>query len=141
MSRNNQTNNLIKWIVILFDFLILGLILVLFYKYHPDMSEWRYDRVEVFVLVCFCSLVITEYQLPTIIHQRVVSAADVLKRMVYVTLMYTVLSYLLMKVVDLKLPVGYLLVEMGIAMFILMISFRLVERLLIRRYRQIGRNS
>ena len=65
MSRNNQTNNLIKWIVILFDFLILGLILVLFYKYHPDMSEWRYDRVEVFVLVCFCSLVITEYQLPT----------------------------------------------------------------------------
>ena len=141
MSRNNQTNNLIKWIVILFDFLILGIILVLFYKYHPDMSEWRYDRVEVFVLVCFCSLIITEYQLPTIIHQRVVSAADVLKRMVYVTLMHTVLSYLLMKVVDLKLPVGYLLVEMGIAMFILMISFRLVERLLIRRYRQIGRNS
>ncbi len=141
MSRNNQTNNLIKWVVILFDFLILGLILILFYYCHPDMSEWRYDRVEVFALVCFCSLVITEYQLPTIIHRRVVSAADILERVVYVTILHTVLSYLLMKVVDLRLPVGYLLVEMGIVMFFLIISIGFVERQIIRRYRQIGRNS
>lgn len=141
MKRNNQTNSLIKWLVILIDFLLLGLVLLLFYNNHPDMSEWRMDRVEVFVLVCLFSLVICEYQLPTIIHKRLVSAADVLKRVVQVTLMHTVLSYLLMKVVDLRLPVGYLLIEIGTALFILMIVMRLIERTLIKRYRQMGRNT
>ena len=141
MRNNNQTNSLIKWTVILFDFLLLGLILLLFYSYHPDMSKWRFDRVEVFVLVCFCSLVITEHQLPTIIHKRVVSAADVLKRVVQLTMFHTVLSYLLMKVVDLRLPVGYLLVEMGTLLFVLMILLRFAERTLVKRYRQMGRNT
>ena len=141
MRNNNQTNGLIKWIVILFDFLLLGLLLLLFCSYHPAMSEWRFDRVEVFALVCFVSLVITEYQQPTIIHKRLVSAADVLERVVRLTLMQTVLSYLLMKVVDLRLPVGYLLFELGTAMFVILILFRFVERMLIKRYRQMGRNT
>ena len=141
MRNNNQTNSLIKWTVILFDFLLLGLVLLLFYVYHPEMSEWRFDRVEVFVLVCFCSLLITEHELPTIIHKRLVSAADVLERVVRLTLLHTVLSYLLMKVVDLRLPVGYLLIEMGTVLFILMILLRFAERMLVKRYRQMGRNT
>ena len=141
MRNNNQTNGLIKWTVILFDFLLLGLVLFLFNKYHPSMSEWRFDRVELFVLVCFCSLIITEYQMPIIIHKRLVSAADVLERVVRLTVSNAILSYLLMKVVDLRLPVGYLLFEIGTVMFLLLILLRFVERTLIKRYRQMGRNT
>ena len=82
-----------------------------------------------------------EFHLPTIIHQRVVSAADILKRVVEVTTLQVVLAYLLMKVVDLRQPVGYLLLEMGTCLFVLMISMRFAERSLIKRYRQMGRNT
>ena len=141
MKTNNQTNSFIKWAVVLFDFVLLGAILLLFTIFHPSMSEWRFDRVEVFWLVSFSSLMACEFHLPTIIHQRVVSANDILKRVVEVTTLQAVLAYLLMKVVDLRLPVGYLLLEMGTCLFILMVTMRFTERSLIKRYRQMGRNT
>ena len=141
MKTNNQTNSFIKWAVVLLDFVLLGVVLMLFTIFHPSMSEWHFDRVEVFWLVSFTSLMACEFHLPTIIHQRVVSAADILKRVVEVTTLQVVLAYLLMKVVDLRLPVGYLLLEMGTCLFVLMISMRFAERSLIKRYRQMGRNT
>jgi putative colanic acid biosynthesis UDP-glucose lipid carrier transferase len=141
MHNNNQTNNLIKWVVVLADFLILNSLLALFSMYHPTMATWPVDRVEVFWLVCNMALVLSEYKFSTIIHERLVSAGDVLRRVVMLTFVHTVLSYLLLKIVDLRLPVGKLLLAIGTCMFVCIILSRFIERIVVKRYRQAGRNT
>ena len=141
MRNNNQTNSFIKWAVILFDFVLLGCVLALFAMFHPHMSAWQHDRVEVFVLTSAIGLVFCEFKFPTIIHERLISAGEILKRVVMITTTQAVLSYLLMKVIDLRLPVGYLLLEIGTCLFVLMLMARFIERSLVKRYRQLGRNT
>jgi hypothetical protein len=70
------------------------------------MASWRLDRIEVFWLVSNLAMVASEWRYTTVIHLRKVSAGDVLRRITEMTIMQTVLSYLLLKVVDLQLPVG-----------------------------------
>ena len=52
-----------------------------------------------------------------------------------------VLAYLLMKWVDLRIPVGWVLLEQGTVCFILILILRLTERTAIKWYRQRGGNS
>ena len=141
MGNNNRTNNLIKWVVVLFDFVLLNVIIALFVAYSPIMASWRLDRIEVFWLVCNLAMVASEWRYTTVIHLRKVSAADVLRRITEMTIMQTVLSYLLLKVVDLRLPVGKSLLGIGTTLFVLLVIARLLERMIVKRKIEIGRAS
>ena len=141
MNNNNQTNNLIKWAVVFTDFLILNGLLLLFSIFHPAMDDWPKDRNEVFWLCCNLAMVLSQYKFSTIIHERLVSGGDVLRRVVCLTALQTVLAYLLVKIVDLRLPVGKLLLAIGTTLFIAIILSRFIERLAVKRFRQAGRNT
>lgn len=141
MGNNNRTNNLIKWVVVLFDFVLLNAIIALFVAYSPIMASWRLDRIEIFWLVSNLAMVASEWRYSTVIHLRMVSAGDVLRRITEMTIMQTVLSYLLLKVVDLQLPVGKSLLGIGTTLFVSMVIMRLVERMLVKRNRMEGRNT
>ena len=141
MRRNNRTNTLIKWLVVIGDFVVLNLVLTCFVFWHPRMGEWNWTQIRFFIMICNVALLVSERYFYTNIHERVVSGGDVLRRIVFLTMTQTVLAYLLIKVVDLRMPVGWLLVGLGTICFILITLKRLLERTAIKWYRQKGGNT
>lgn len=141
ISTNNRTNSLIKWVVIIGDFLLLNMVVFVFSQLHPRVMDWGPSKLEVFWLACNLAMVLSQSRFSTVIHMRVASAGDILKRVIYLVGTHMVLSYLIMKVVDLRLPVGWVLVEMDCVVVLLLLLMRIAQRLLIKRYRLAGRNT
>ena len=43
MTSNDQTNKLIKWIIVGVDFVVLNFLIWLFADYHPIVSGWGWE--------------------------------------------------------------------------------------------------
>ena len=139
--RNNQTNALIKWAVMAGDLLLLNGLLVLFRWLHPYLQTWSGGRVEVLWVVCNLAMALTMWKFSTIIHLRMVSGGDILRRVFEMTVVQTIIAYLVMKAIDVNQPVGWLLVQIGVNQIVAMVIVRIVERYVIKRYRMMGRNT
>lgn len=139
--RNNQTNTLIKWVVIAGDFLMLNTLLALFRWHHPYLMTWSTARTEVLWVVCNLAMAMAMLRFATIIHLRMVSGGDILRRVFELAITQTIIAYLIMKGIDVSQPVGWLLVSIGCCQIVQMTIFRLVERFFINRFRQMGRNT
>ena len=141
MARNNnQTNALIKWAVIAGDLLILNGLTALFWKLHPYLQTWSAEVVTVLWVVCNLSMILSQWKYSTIIHLRMISGGDILRRVFSLTVLQTVIAYLTMKAINVDLPVGWLLLEMNICQIVVMTFVRIMERHAIKRIRQLGRN-
>lgn len=140
MKNNSQTNNLIKWIVIICDFIILNMLLLAFYKWHPTVQAWQEGRLEIFWLVCNLALMASESRFSTIIHRRIATAGDIIRRIVGLTMLHTVLAYLLVKIIDYAMPVGKVLLLMDTILFVALVIVRYLERTMLNRYRKAGGN-
>lgn len=141
MRRNSKTNALIKWMVTAGDFVLLNMVVLAFSLWHPRMGSWSWEWVRFFTLLCNIALAVGEWRYHTIIHHRLPSGGQVLRRIVFLMLTWIVTAYLLMKVADYRMPVGWLLAQQGIVLFFLLIVARLVERTIIKWYRLRGRNT
>ena len=123
------------------DFVLLNLIILAFARWHWRMETWPNGRIEIFILVSNIALMLSEMRFSTIIHLRLVSAGDVVQRIVGLTTLQTVLAYLLLKVFEYYLPIGYLLLEIGTCFVVSLVVKRYAERWMIKLYREAGRNS
>ena len=141
MRNNNQTNSLVKWSVIIGDFILFNVILLFFARFHWRIELWEENQLEVFGLVGNLALVISQLRFSTIIHQRLVGAGDVLQRIMGLTILHAIAGYVILRVIDYDMPVGWLIWEINTVFFVLLIFKRLTERWLIRLYREAGRNS
>lgn len=139
--RNNQTNALIRWTVIVGDLLLLNGLIFLFRWLHPDLMIWRVSRLETLWVVCNLAMIVAQWRFGTIIHRRLASAGDILRRVFELVIMQTITAYLVMKAVDVNQPVGWLLVEMGVSQIIMLIIMRFIERSAIKRFRRMGMNT
>ena len=139
--RNNQTNGIIKWAVMAGDLLMLNGILLLFRWMHPYLMTWTAGRTEVLWVVCNLAMAIAMWKFSTIIHLRMVSGGDILRRVLGLTITQTIIAYLVMKAIDVNQPVGWLLVQMGICQIMVMVFIRVIERWVIKRYRMSGGNT
>lgn len=140
MTRNNQTNNLIKWLVIALDFVVMNALIWLFAKYHPSVMQWTSDKKDIFFLVCNLSLIISEYRFYTIIHRRRITSIDILKRIIGLTMMHVVLSFVFLKILDFSMPIVAVLLTLDTLMFIILLLGRVFERWAVKRYRISGGN-
>ena len=141
MRNNNQTNQFIQWIVTIGDFLLLNVIILVATNYYWRVETWPERSLQIFILVNNVALVLSEIRFSTVIHLRLIGAGDVVRRLVGLSVCQTVLAYVLLKVFDYYLPIGWLLFGIGTLFFILLIFKRIVERWFIRLYRSAGRNS
>ena len=141
MTRNNRTNNLIKWMVILGDILLWNLMLLAFSRWHPRMAAWIDPYQETFWLASILALVVSEYRYHTIIHERLTSAGEVMRRLASMIALQAVLAYPILKVFAWRIAVGKVLLEIGACMFVLLLFVRFLERLMVKRYRSSGRNT
>ena len=138
--KSNYTGRIIKWLVIAVDFAILWILLYFVMDIIPRTKEWNLDMDRIFWIVCTLSLLIAEYRFSTVIHLRVVSSADILSRSALLVLMQTLLTYLILRIIHFKDRLGWQLLFIGIALLVLIILVRFVERWLLKRFRRIGYN-
>lgn len=141
MSNNNQSNRLIKWIVMLGDFVVLNLIILIPARWSWQVNSWPARSLEIFILVNNIALMLAQLRFSTIIHLRLVGAGDVLQRLVGLTVLQSVLAYVLLKVFDYYLPIGWIQWGVGTSFFVILLIKRLGERWFIRLYREAGRNT
>ena len=141
MIRNNRTNNLIKWLIIVGDFVIFNIILFLAFKttlFRPPLSD---EEIRMFMLACNFALSIGEYNFPTIIHQRMVGADIILKRSTMLIFTQTLVSYIVLRAFQYDPRVGLPLLAIGSVLLVVIITLRLIERWILKRIRRLGYNT
>ena len=141
MGNNNQTNAFVQKLIIVGDFIVFNLILLLFARLHWRIETWEENQLEVFGLVGNLALVMSQLRFSPIIHKRLVGAGDVLQRVMGLTILHAIVGYLLLRVIDYDLDVGLLIWEINTVFFISLVIKRMVERWIIRLYREAGRNT
>ena len=141
MKNNKQTNAFVQKSIIVGDFILLNLILLLFARYHWRIGSWEDNELEVFILIANLALVISQMRFSPIIHKRLVGAGDVLQRIICLTALHAIVGYLILKIIDYDLPVGWLIGEINTVFFVSLLFKRLLERWFIRLYREAGRNT
>ena len=141
MKNNNQSNRLIKWIVIALDFVILWIILYLSIDVFRVFDRWGEDKEHLFWLLCSVSLLLSETRFSTIIHQRQVGAGEILKRTTLLALTYTLLSYLLLRAFHFMSQVGWRLLVVGVVLLSVLLFARFLERWILKRIRSAGYNT
>ena len=142
MARSNtQTNTLIKWAVMAGDILIMNGILLLFVLYHPGLQTWNAIKTEALWIVCNLAMALAMLKFSTIIHLRMVSGGDILRRVFEMTIVQTLIAFLVTKALIINLPVGWLLVQIGICQLVVMVVVRVFERWAIKKYRYMGGNT
>lgn len=141
MNTNNQTNNTIKWAIICVDFIVLNALFLIFAKYHDQLSHWRWEMKWAFLFANNLALLISELRFSTIVHQRVISSGDILRRVLGLVMCQTAVAYVLMKLMTLHVPAGRVLLMMAPPLFLLLIVMRFAERTLVKRMRSLGRNT
>ena len=142
MHSNSHTNNIIKDIVILVDFLLLNVLLLLFFQFFPHMSIWAFQKQRIFLITMNVALLIGHVYRSPIIHLRMVSAGDFLKRVISLVAVTVLLAYLMMKGISLhNTRVGMQLITFGTVWGLVLLIARFVERKIIKSYRLAGRNT
>lgn len=140
-SRNNRTNTLILWAVIAGDFVLLNIVLLCISMEFMKVEDWNWENKRLFLFICNVSLLVSEVYFHTIIHQRLVSAGDILRRLVYLTLTQVVIAYIFMRHIMYWTGSGWLLVVIGVLFFFVLVVARLLERNALKHFRSNGRNS
>jgi putative colanic acid biosynthesis UDP-glucose lipid carrier transferase len=139
MSSNNQSNRLIKWIVIFGDFFLLNVILLAFRYWLPEVSQWGRWTFKVFLLVSNIALMLAQLRFSTIIHLRLVGAGDILQRILGLASAQMVIAYIMLKILVYE-RIGVILLAIASLFVFLLTVKRMVERWFIRLYREAGRN-
>lgn len=140
MSTNNQTNSLIKWAVVVTDFVLLNAIVLTFILIVGGEHAWMEKSKIIYILIQNLSLVISESRFYTIVHQRIVGAGDILRRILGLVSLQAVVAVIMLKLIisDYTINIHFWMIE---AIFlILMMAKRFVERWFIKLYREAGRN-
>ncbi len=141
MKRNNNTNDGVKWLVIVTDFLLLNILLLLCVWFYPKMDDWAGAKVRMFGIIFNVALVISHYFHPLMIHMRIVSVGDILRQVIKLVATMVLLAYLIMKGINLsQARIGIQLMTIGAIYFIVLLIARFVERLVIKKFRKIGHN-
>ena len=141
IRNNNHTNRLIRLFIIVGDFVVLFVLLYFMVGTIPMSDGWDKEKEGFFWMICTFAFVVAEYLFPSVIHERVVGANDILQRSTMLVATHTLLSYLLLRAIHFMSRLGWQLFAMGIVMLVSIILLRFVERWLVKKFRQSGYNT
>lgn len=140
-KRNNQANALIKAFVIAGDFVLLNLTLLIISKVHPYMIGMPDDEVKLVWVATNLGMLLAQLQFSTIVHLRMSPMKDIFKRMLGLTIAHISITFVIIKILDVRYPVFWLMFHTGVIELIYMSVVRMIELNLVKWFRQMGRNS
>jgi len=138
---NNHTNRLIQLLIIAGDFVVLWILLYYLVRIIPRSESWHEEEGRTFWMVCTFAFIVAQYFFPSVIHERVVGANDILRRNTMLVMMHTLLSYLLLRVIHFPYRLGWQVFAIGLIMLVCVILLRFIERWLVKKLRQSGYNT
>ena len=141
VRRNNQTNRLIMWAVIVADFILLNIIIFVQEQTGMKMGDWNWEQHQMFFEISNVALLIAEWKFRGAIHERIVSAGEILQRASLLTLTQVVIAYILMRHIMFWMGAGWLLIQIGIVFWVSVVFLRLAERNIIKYFRRVGWNT
>ncbi len=109
-------------------------------KHHPQMEGWVMWKVRTSFMMNNIALLIAEYYHSPIIHKRMVTLGDILKRISFLSITQMLTAFLLLKILTHRFPCGMTELAIGISFFVILMFVRYVERRIIKIYRGRGRN-
>ena len=107
----------------------------------PLSEDWDEEKGRAFWMVCTFAFIVAEYLFPSVIHERVVGANDILRRSTMLVATHTLLSYLLLRAIHFLSRLGWQIFVTGLVMLVAIILLRFMERWLVKRLRQSGYNT
>jgi len=140
MKSNSQTNRLIMLTIVFIDFVLLNILLGLLLGFHPWFARWTPFRVRTLLLLSNIALLISEYFNSPIIQMRIISAGDVVKRVLQLTLVQSVIAIFFMKSLSTWFVGGKFQLAFFALFFPCILLSRYIERLVIKKYRRVGGN-
>ena len=141
IKNNNHTNRLIQYLIISGDFVVLWILLYFVVDTIPLSEDWDEEKGRAFWMVCTFALIVAEYFFPSVIHERVVGANDILRHCTMLVITDSLLSYLLLRTIHFTSRLGWQLFAMGFVMLVSIILLRFIERWLVKKLRQLGYNT
>lgn len=78
IKNNYRTNRLIQLLIIVGDFVVLWVLLYFVVGTIPQSDGWDEEKERLFWMVCTFAMVVAEYLFPSVIHERVAGANDIL---------------------------------------------------------------
>ena len=102
---------------------------------------WDEEQRRTFWMISTFAFIFAEYSFPSIIHERVVGANDILRRSTMLVMTHTLLSYLLFRAIHFLSRLGWQLFAMGLVMLAVITLLRFIERWLVKKFRQSGYNT
>lgn len=140
MRNNTQSNQIIMWMIAVIDFLILNFLLIVLTEFHPWFAHWTGYKIRTLILLSNLGLLISEYFNPPIIQERVISVADILKRIMRLALTQSFFAFFFMKSLSLDFVGGRFQSVFCLLFLVTVIMARFVERQFIKAFRRSGNN-
>lgn len=140
-KNNYHTNRLIQLLIIAGDFVMLWALLYFVVDTIHWSGGWDEEKGRFFWMVCTFALVVAEYLFPSVIHERVAGADNILRRNTMLVATQTLLSYLLLRAIHFTSRFGWHLFVMGLVMLVSILLLRFIERWVVKRLRQSGYNT
>ena len=141
VRRNNQTNRLIMWAVIAVDFILLNIIIFIQNQTGGVTKGWNLEQHQMFLEIGNVALLIAEWKFRASIHERIVSAGEILRRVSALTLTQVVIAYILMRHIMFWTGAGWLLIQIGLVFWTSTVFLQLAERNFIKYIRRLGWNT
>ena len=140
MRNNTQSNQIIMWMIAVIDFLILNFLLIVLTEFHPWFAHWTGYKIRTLILLSNLGLLISEYFNPPIIQERIISVADILKRIMRLALTQSFFAFFFMKSLSLNFVGGRFQSVFCLLFLVTVIMARFVERQFIKAFRRSGNN-
>ena len=141
IKNNKQTIKLIQLLIIAGDFAVLWVLFFCLTGTIPQSEGWDEEKGRMFWMVCTFALIVAEYLFPSVIHERVAGANDILHRSTMLVLTHTLLSYLLIRAIHFTSRIEWQLFAMGGVMLVSIILLRFIERWMVKNMRLSGYNT
>ena len=141
MSTNYQSNNFVKWLVIIGDFILLNTILLLVFKCYEPASYWLESNILLFVMTNNLTLLLSQLFFSTIIYRRYVRGGAIIRRITSLAVLQSLLTYILLRIMGFHVPIGWFQLNIGICFFVCLLIKRIIERGIVKLYRESGRNT
>lgn len=143
MKNNRNGNYVIQWIVVFADFLLMNLLLALFFiplnRFLPIPHIFISSTKWVF-LIANVSMLISEYFFHTIIHLRIISTWQVVRRIACLSVCQGAVFFILVRIMSNSGGLFRALIYYTIALFVILLLSRIIELSILHRYRRFGGN-
>lgn len=146
MRQNSKTNNLIREVVVLSDFILLNILYIIYLYLYRSSYHFPLDGdTYTYIIIANMSMAISQYFYSTVIHHRRSTPEQVLRQVTYLVSLQTATAYLItagMLAHEGK-PMPNITFQLYFfpLLYFGILAARYFERWTIKRYRAMGRNT